>query len=148
MNDKMTIFIFSVNVINRLLLSFLVLTKGITLSGVHCNLKLILKQAKHKNIEISFTLVLKFPHFVKTSFENICFHSKIARNVLLLLKAVQFTSFQTEKQTFVIKHEYLLDKSNVWFNLCIVIRIDDQCFLRNGAKQLQALFSRLKTLQL
>ena len=36
MNDKMAIFIFSVNVINRLLLSFLVLTKVITLSGVHC----------------------------------------------------------------------------------------------------------------
>ena len=32
----MAIFIFSVNVINRLLLSFLVLTKVITLSGVHC----------------------------------------------------------------------------------------------------------------
>ena len=30
MNDKMAIFIFSVNVINRLLLSFLVLTKVIT----------------------------------------------------------------------------------------------------------------------
>ena len=37
MNDKMAIFIFWVNVINRLLLSFLVLTKVITLSGVHCN---------------------------------------------------------------------------------------------------------------
>ena len=37
MNDKMAIFIFSVNVINRLLLSFLMLTKVITLSGVHCN---------------------------------------------------------------------------------------------------------------
>ena len=36
MNDKMAIFIFSVNVINRLLLSFLVLTKVITLSGLHC----------------------------------------------------------------------------------------------------------------
>ena len=36
MNDKMAIFIFSVNVINRLLLSFLVLTKVITFSGVHC----------------------------------------------------------------------------------------------------------------
>ena len=36
MNDKRAIFIFSVNVINRLLLSFLVLTKVITLSGVHC----------------------------------------------------------------------------------------------------------------
>ena len=36
MNDKMAIFIFSVNVINQLLLSFLVLTKVITLSGVHC----------------------------------------------------------------------------------------------------------------
>ena len=36
MNDKMAIFIFSVNVINRLLLSFLVLTKVITLSGIHC----------------------------------------------------------------------------------------------------------------
>ena len=36
MNDKMAIFIFSVNVIDRLLLSFLVLTKVITLSGVHC----------------------------------------------------------------------------------------------------------------
>ena len=37
MNDKMAIFIFSVNVINRLLLSFLVLAKVITLSGVHCS---------------------------------------------------------------------------------------------------------------
>ena len=36
MNDKMAIFIFSVNIINRLLLSFLVLTKVITLSGIHC----------------------------------------------------------------------------------------------------------------
>ena len=35
MNDKMAIIIFSVNVINQLLLSFLVLTKVITLSGVH-----------------------------------------------------------------------------------------------------------------
>ena len=39
MNDKMAIFIFSVNVINWLLLSFLVLTKVITLSGVHCTEK-------------------------------------------------------------------------------------------------------------
>ena len=39
MNDKMAIFIFSVNVINRLLLSFLVLTKVITLSGVHYTFK-------------------------------------------------------------------------------------------------------------
>ena len=39
MNDKMAIFIFSVNVINRLLLSFLVSTKVITLSGVHCTNK-------------------------------------------------------------------------------------------------------------
>ena len=37
MNDKMEIFIFSVNVINRLLSSFMVLTKVITFSGVHCN---------------------------------------------------------------------------------------------------------------
>ena len=35
MNDKIAIFIFLVNVINQLLLSFLVLTKVITLSGVH-----------------------------------------------------------------------------------------------------------------
>ena len=40
MNVKMAISIFSANVINRLLLSFLVLTKVITLSGVHCIAKL------------------------------------------------------------------------------------------------------------
>ena len=48
MNDKMAIFIFSVNVINRLLLSFLVLTKVITLSGVHCVAASIAFSIRHK----------------------------------------------------------------------------------------------------
>ena len=46
MNDKMAIFIFSVNVINRLLLSFLVLTKVITLSGVHCSRSEVVEEEK------------------------------------------------------------------------------------------------------
>ena len=48
MNDKIAIFIFSINFINRLLLSFLVLTKVITLSGVHCSK---LAEQSYSNVE-------------------------------------------------------------------------------------------------
>ena len=57
MNNKMAIFIFSVNVINRLLLSFLVLTKVITLSGVHCTL--LKTQISEKGKFISKLLIIK-----------------------------------------------------------------------------------------
>ena len=48
----MAIFIFSVNGINRLLLSFLVLTKVITLSGVHCTMP------KETDLEVVWLIVL------------------------------------------------------------------------------------------